>query len=96
MAIHGNLCIVGAPHEDKAGSGTSGSRVGAAYIFNVSTGATEHTLLNPDLDNDAENDLKHTLRRSAGTRPRCRQMHASRSKGVAAKKKKRAIRVQHE
>ena len=56
VAIHGNLCIVGAPHEDKAGSGTSGSRVGAAYIFNVSTGATEHTLLNPDLDNDAEND----------------------------------------
>ena len=56
VAIHSNLCIVGAPHEDKAGSGTSGSRVGAAYIFNVSTGASQHTLLNPDADNDAEND----------------------------------------
>jgi len=52
VAIHSNLCIVGAPNEDKAGSGA----VGAAYIFNVSTGAVVYTLLNPDPDNDAQND----------------------------------------
>lgn len=56
VAIHSNLCIVGAPHEDKAGVGSSGSRVGAAYIFNVSTGAVVHTLLNVDPDNDGQND----------------------------------------
>ena len=56
VAIHSNLCIVGAPHEDKAGVGASGSRVGAAYIFNVSTGAVVHTLLNVDPDNDGQND----------------------------------------
>lgn len=56
VAIHSNLCIVGAPYEDKAGVGTSGSRVGAAYIFNVSTGSVLHTLLNEDPDDDAYND----------------------------------------
>lgn len=56
VAIHSNLCIVGAPYEDKAGVGASGSRVGAAYIFNVSTGAVVHTLLNVDPDNDGQND----------------------------------------
>ena len=57
VAIHSNLCIVGAPHEDKAGVGISGIYIGVAYIFNVSTGSVLYTLENPDPDNDAYSDV---------------------------------------
>jgi hypothetical protein len=43
VAISGNYIIVGAYNEDDA----SGLDAGAAYIFNVTTGALVHTLLNP-------------------------------------------------
>jgi hypothetical protein len=42
--ISGNYAIVGAWQEDSAG----GTISGAAYIFNVTTGALVHTLLNPN------------------------------------------------
>lgn len=43
VAISGNYCIVGAPWEDDA----SGSSVGNAYVFDVTTGLLVYTLNNP-------------------------------------------------
>jgi FG-GAP repeat len=47
VAISGNYAIVGAYQED-AGSGSSSSNSGRAYIFNVSTGILTVTLNNPN------------------------------------------------
>ncbi len=44
VAIHGNHAIITAPYEDS----DTGLNPGAAYIFNVTTGALVHTLDNPN------------------------------------------------
>ena len=44
VSISGNYAIVGAGNEDDVGVSSSG----AAYIFNVTTGALVHTLINPN------------------------------------------------
>ena len=44
LAMSGNYAIVGAISEDAGG----GVQSGAAYIFNITTGALVHTLLNPN------------------------------------------------
>lgn len=44
VAINGTLAIVGAPRE----ASNVGPQEGAAYIFNVTTGALVHTLTNPN------------------------------------------------
>lgn len=52
VAVHGDYAIVGAESEDQPIQGNSG----AAYIFNVSTGALVHTLLNPSIYSNATED----------------------------------------
>jgi len=51
VSISGNACVVGAPFEDEAGTGS-----GTVYIFNVSTGALIHTLDNPNAYGTPDND----------------------------------------
>jgi hypothetical protein len=54
VAISGNYAIVGAYSEDASGFTLSS---GAAYIFNVTTGALLHTLTNPNLYGTRHADL---------------------------------------
>jgi hypothetical protein len=52
VSISGNYAIVGAGNENDAG----GSSSGAAYIFNVATGALVHTLINPNAYSTSHTD----------------------------------------
>ncbi len=48
VAIDGSYCIIGAKSEDVGTTGSNFWNSGSAYIFNVSTGALVHTLVNPN------------------------------------------------
>ena len=53
VAISGNYAAVGAPNEDKP-DGTTNS--GVVYVFNVTTGALVHTLVNQNIVGNSIND----------------------------------------
>jgi hypothetical protein len=55
VAISGNYAVVTAVGEDLVG-GSGGTEAGAAYIFNVNTGALLRTINNPGLYSTATND----------------------------------------
>ena len=52
VAISGNYAAVGVPNEDNAG----GTDSGVVYVFNVTTGALVHTLVNQNLVGTAQGD----------------------------------------
>jgi WD40 repeat protein len=56
VSISGNLALVGAQNDD-----TSASNAGAAYLFNVSTGALQRTFLNPGTAPIAGDNFGHAV-----------------------------------
>jgi hypothetical protein len=56
VSISGNLALVGAQNDD-----TSATNAGAAYLFNVATGALQRTFLNPGTSPIASDNFGHAV-----------------------------------